>query len=91
MPALLVIVRRFEGRYPAPGPWSLGKWGLPVNILGLAWGIYCVTFLPFPPFLPVTGESMNYAGPIMAAVICIALGDWFTHGHKRFVLPLDEL
>ena len=91
LPALLVIIRRLEGRSPAPGPWTLGKWGLPINCLGLAWGVYCVTFLPFPPFLPVTGESMNYAGPIMGAIICLALGDWFTHGHKRFVLPQDEI
>jgi choline transport protein len=64
---------------------------MPVNIIGLAWGIYCVTFLPFPPFLPVTSETMNYAGPIMAGVICLALGEWFTFGHKRFVLPHEEL
>jgi hypothetical protein len=50
-----------------------------------------VVFLPFPPFLPVTAESMNYAGPIMGVIICLALGDWFTHGHKRFVLPKDEI
>ena len=91
VPALLIVIRKFEGRMPAPGPWTMGRWGLAVNLFGLAWGIYCVAFLPFPPFLPVDAQTMNYSGPIMGAVICLAVGDWFTGGNKRFVLPQDEI
>jgi len=76
---------------PAPGPWTMGKWGLPVNLFAMAWGVHCVIFLPFPPYLPVNGATMNYAGPIMGAVIVVALGDWVVSGKTRFVLPEEEV
>jgi hypothetical protein len=34
---------------------------------------------------------MNYAGPVFIAVIILALGDWFTTGHKRFEVPTADL
>ena len=39
--------------------------------------------------LPVTAKNFNYAGPIMGAVIVLALADWFISGHKRFQVPTD--
>ena len=39
--------------------------------------------------LPVTAKNFNYAGPIMGAVIIIALADWFISGYKRFQVPTD--
>lgn len=91
VPCALIVMRKIEGRMPPLGIWNLGKWGFPINCFALAWGIYCVAFLPFPPTLPVTPENFNWSGPILGAVICIALGDWWIHGKRRFVLPIDEI
>jgi len=44
--------------------------------------------MPFPTMLPVTGSNMNYAGPILLAVIFGAIADWVISGHKRFEFPI---
>lgn len=88
VPILLILLRKLEGRHPAYGPFRLGRWGIPINIFALLYGIFVVIWLPFPPVLPVTALNMNYAGPVMIAVIIIALLDWAISGHKRFSVPV---
>ncbi|ERF75937.1 hypothetical protein EPUS_01303 [Endocarpon pusillum Z07020] len=88
VPISLILLRKLEGRHPAYGPFRLGRWGIPINIFALLYGIFIVIWLPFPPVLPVTALNMNYAGPVMIAVIIIALLDWVISGHKRFSVPV---
>lgn len=45
-------------------------------------------WIPWPIVLPVTAETMNYAGPVFLAVVVMALADWFIGGHKRFEIPV---
>ena len=40
--------------------------------------------------MPVTAVNMNYAGPIMGAVILFALADWTVNGRKRFTVPVEK-
>ncbi|KAK5710287.1 hypothetical protein LTR17_018993 [Elasticomyces elasticus] len=87
MPLAFVLIRKLQGRHPNYGPFRLGIWSIPVNIVGLAFGIYMVIFLPFPSVLPVTGATMNYAAPILGFIMLVALGDWFVSGRKRFEVP----
>ena len=86
-PLAFVLIRKLQGQHPPYGPFYLGKWSIPVNIAGLAFGIFIVIFLPFPTVLPVTAATMNYAAPILGAVMLLALVDWFISGHKRFEVP----
>lgn len=44
--------------------------------------------MPFPTELPVTGSNMNYAGPLLGALIIGALLDWVISGRKRFKIPV---
>lgn len=63
----------------------MGKaFGLGVNLFTIIYGIFILTWLPFPPYMPVTGTNMNDAGPIIGAVLIFALLDWCTTGRKRF-------
>lgn len=92
VPATLILMKKLQGRFPAYGPWRIeGGYavGLGVNIFAFAWGWYCVFCLCLPTFMPVTAANMNWAGPIMMAVICIAVSQWFMGGNRRFVLPED--
>ena len=63
---------------------TMGRAGLPVSLLALGYLIFVVIWMPFPQELPVTGSNMNYAGPLLGAVILGALLDWTISGHKRF-------
>lgn len=88
IPILFLVIRKLQNRHPAYGPFKLGRWGLPINLFSLVYIIYIIVFLPFPSMRPVTALNMNYAGPLVGAVILMALGDWFISGRKRFSVPI---
>lgn len=87
MPILFFMMARMRGVTPTDAPFRLGKWGLPINIFALAFGIFMIIFLPFPNFLPLSWETMNYGGPILGIVIIFAIADWFITGKRRFKVP----
>jgi len=89
-PILFLLIRKLEGRHPKYGPFSLGRWGVPINIFALLYGGFIIIWIPFPTSLPVTRETMNYAGPVWLSCLLLALLDWFISGHKRLTLP-DEV
>ena len=72
------------------GPWSMGRWGIPVNIFSLVYLIFVIIWMPFPVELPVTGTNMNYAGPVFVAILIGALADWVISGRKRFQVPVAQ-
>jgi choline transport protein len=69
------------------GPFTLGRWGIPINIFALVYLIFITIWIPFPTTLPVTAQNMNYAGPVFLIVIIGALADWIFSAHKRFEVP----
>ena len=40
------------------GPFTLGKWGTPINYIAVVWVLFISTILFFPPQLPVTPANM---------------------------------
>jgi amino acid transporter len=40
------------------GPFTLGRWGTPINIISVMWVIFISTVLFFPPTKPVTAANM---------------------------------
>lgn len=91
IPIFLLVLRKLAGKHPQYGPFKLGRWGLPINIISLLYIVYILIWTPFPPARPVTAETMNYAGPITIAIILIALADWFSTGKKRFKVPTGSI
>jgi len=70
------------------GPYSLGRWGIPINLFSLAYLGFVIIWMPFPTMLPITGNNMNYAGPVFGLIIIGALTDWCITGRKRFEVPV---
>lgn len=79
---------------------KLGNYGIPINV-ALMYLSYVVIWTPFPAILPVTGNNMNYAGPLLGIVIIAALVGYIKvarvsiwireqHNRRRF-LPRHEL
>lgn len=87
VPIAFMAIKRARNHHIPWGPFRLGKLGLPTNIFAVVYGVYVIIFLPFLPTQPVTGENMNYAGPVMGAVLLFALVDWFVNGRKRWTGP----
>jgi amino acid transporter len=90
IPTLFLVIRKLQNRHPVYGPFKLGRYGLPINLFTLVYILYILIFLPFPTIIPVTTTNMNYAGPLVAAIIVMALCDWVISGRKRFDVPTSR-
>ncbi|KAF2786422.1 amino acid transporter [Melanomma pulvis-pyrius CBS 109.77] len=88
-PIFFIFIRRMTRSQPIPyGPFKLGVFGPFINLGAMLYIIFIVIWMPLPSFLPVTSENMNYAGPLIGAVIVGALADWCITGRKRFQIPI---
>jgi choline transport protein len=87
LPIIFFTLAKLRGDHIPYGPFRLGRWGLPINLFAIVYGIYILIWLPFPPYLPVTAKNMNYSGPILGAILIFALFDWSIWGKKRFEVP----
>ena len=74
---------RLTGRVQK-APWSLGRWGVPINIFALIYSAWLAIFMVFPNYLPITALYMNYALPINAFVWIGALIMWFVYAKKKW-------
>ncbi|KAI9712157.1 MAG: hypothetical protein M1812_006995 [Candelaria pacifica] len=91
IPIVLFLMKRLRHE-PIPfGPFSLGRFGLGINLFAVVYVVFICIFLPFPPDQPVTKVNMNYSSPVFAAVILFAIIDWFVRGKRIFVGPLREV
>ncbi|GES65229.1 GABA permease [Aspergillus terreus] len=89
LPLIFLVIKRFTSPQDIPrGAFSLGKWGLPVNLVAILFATYFAIFLPFPSTLPVTGENMNYAGPVLGFVMIFACVDWVVRGRRKWNGPM---
>lgn len=88
-PILFFMLKKMTGKVKM-GPWSMGRWGIPVNLFSLVYLIFVIIWMPFPVGLPVNGSNMNYAGPVFGAILIGALADWAISGRKRFQVPVTQ-
>ncbi|KAF1985419.1 amino acid transporter [Aulographum hederae CBS 113979] len=92
IPIIVFALRRFNTENPIRfGPWNMGKIGLTVNILAMAFCTFLIIFLPFPPALPITGTNMNYAAPVFIFVMGCAILFYFVVGKKVYHGPIREV
>lgn len=90
IPIFLLVLKRLRRETINFGPFTLGKWGLWINLYALVFGIFIVVFLPFPVATPVGAETMNYAAPVFIGLMLVALVDWFARGRKFYAGPTRE-
>jgi choline transport protein len=91
---LLVIKRLNRSTDPEPlifGPWTLGRWGMAINLYAIVFGTFVCIFVPFPTTIPVTALNMNYAGPVFVGLCILLVCDWLIRGKRRYTGPLKEL
>lgn len=93
MPLLSRILAHFTGKKTRlEGPYSLGRWGIVLNIIGFLYlGFVCV-ISNLPSVTPVTSENMNYTSAATGVVMLVSLIFWIMTGRNKFTGPAyDEL
>ncbi|EMC93957.1 hypothetical protein BAUCODRAFT_216276 [Baudoinia panamericana UAMH 10762] len=91
IPIVLMIMKRLRGERVQLGPWTLGRWGLPINIIAAAYTLMTVIFTFFPVALPVTKETMNYSCVVYGGVVILGLIYYVTIGHKTYIGPKIDI
>ena len=62
----------------------MGRLGPYINVVALAFLVFLIIFLPFPPELPVTAANFNYASVMFVGVVSLTGVDWLVRGRKEF-------
>ncbi|MCJ1463740.1 hypothetical protein MMC07_002349 [Pseudocyphellaria aurata] len=84
-----VLVRRV--RHPAllpPSRWSLGHWGIPINVGGMAYALFAFFWCFWPNATPVDAASFNWAVVLFLTVAIVSLGYYEIKGKKVFKGPV---
>ena len=68
-----LIYRRVRGPPLPPRRWSLGKYGLGINIAALMFLVPLWFFAFWPLATPVTAASMNWSSTMFAGTLIVAL------------------
>ncbi|KAK3355346.1 amino acid permease-domain-containing protein [Neurospora tetraspora] len=71
----------------APGSFSLGKFGMPINILAVLFIVLFNILFCFPYVYPTTTESMNYNSVILAGVVALTAVWWVVHARRIYPGP----
>ncbi|GJJ07935.1 hypothetical protein Clacol_002142 [Clathrus columnatus] len=84
-----VFLRITSGRNKfKPGPFSLGRWAIPIGTIACAWVTFITVLLVFPPENNPTAPEMNYAIVIIGGIFIFAGGWWIVSAHKWFKGPV---
>ncbi|KAL3419347.1 amino acid permease [Phlyctema vagabunda] len=68
--------------------WSLGRWGIPINMFAFLYSGFVIVFSCFPVSLPVTAATANWAPAVWTGVILLALVVYVVHGRKHYTPPV---
>ncbi|KAI9706795.1 MAG: hypothetical protein M1820_004766 [Bogoriella megaspora] len=83
-----LIHRRLFGAPLPPRRWSLGKWGLPINIVSVMFLIPLIIFDVWPLHRHVTTENMNWSS-VIATGVCLVAGIFYVFkGRKQYDGPV---
>lgn len=85
----LVAIKRLRGETLLPRRWSLGRWGLPANLLALAflWISFVMSF--FPSYVDPSPADMNWAIVMFSFAVIAAGVDYYVRAHKTYRPPVE--
>ncbi|KAK5131169.1 hypothetical protein LTR08_001255 [Meristemomyces frigidus] len=72
------------------GPYSLGTWSKPLNVLAISWVLFISVVLFFPPASPITPTNMNYAIVVAGVVGLFSLGWWWAGARHKYTGPRTQ-
>jgi choline transport protein len=83
-----VLLKRLKGEALPPARWSLGRFGIPINLFAFCYSGFVIVFSSFPLSLPVDTSNANWAPAVFGGVIFLALVAYIVHGKKHYTPPV---
>lgn len=91
LPFALLLYKRIKSPEQLPkAPYSLGRWGVPVNAYAIGWSALVLFFSFWPQNIPVTPVNMNWSVLLWGAVNIFAITFWLVHGRRIYKGPIVE-
>jgi choline transport protein len=83
-----ITIKKLRGEPLPPSKWSMGRYGIVVNIISVFYLILIFIMSFFPLATPVDPETMNWSSLIYGAVVIIALFYYFVWGKDYYKGPV---
>jgi choline transport protein len=83
-----LVLKRIRGQRLPPHRWTLGRFGLFINLGALAYLFTIWVFLFFPIAIPVDAATMNWNSLIYGGTLLFAVIYYFVIGRKYYVPPV---
>ena len=71
-----------------PARWSLGRWGIPINIAGVLYSSFTFFWALWPSTMVEDRGDFNWAVVMFILVTALALGMFALQGRKRYKGPV---
>lgn len=85
-----MLIKKIRGESVPYGPWTLGKFGIVINIASISFLTIAIFFSFFPASMPVTLESMNWSVVVFTGEFLIGLVWYLISGRKVYNGPIIE-
>lgn len=83
-----LVYRRLHGPALPTRRWSLGRWGLAINIGALVFLAPLIFFFTWPLATPVTAATMNWSSVMLCGTLTIAMIYYVVRGRHEYTPPV---
>lgn len=87
----VLVNRRLRGPALPMRRWSLGKWGIFINIAALMSLTPLIFFLTWPLVTPVTAATMNWSSVMLSGTLIVAIIYYAVKGRHEYVGPVKHV
>lgn len=84
-----LMIKRYRGEPLPPARWSLGRYGMLINGISVAFLSITFIFSFFPLATPVVASTMNWNALIYCSAIIFAVGFYFLRGKHVYAGPVS--
>lgn len=85
-----MLIKKIKGDPVPYGPWTLGQFGIAINIASISFLTTAIFFSFFPSSMPVTLKSMNWSIVVFTGEFLIGLVWYLIRGRKIYNGPVFE-
>lgn len=86
-----VLWRRLFGEPLPPARWSLGRWGVTTNAVGLLFEVFVTVVSFFPLTSKVTAKEMNWGIAMFGGTAILSAIYYFVRGRTAYVGPVARV
>lgn len=86
-----ILWRRLFGAPLPAARWSLGRLGVPINLIAMLYQILTTIISFFPIFARVNAQTMNWGIAMFSGVMIIALINYLVLGRRVYAGPVVDI